>query len=453
MKARIAIIFYCLLFGWIGAAPLLAQEFLTQIKHFSVEDGLPNRRCRAIVQDKRGYIWIGTENGLARFDGNNFKVFSQTSSNLTLGRVNEIKIDANDHFWIQSDNNPLIIFDPFTEKSELVSTRFQLPTFDKYQFLPTSLPHSVTFQTNAGWIGHYNGQELSIEYFDLHNPFWNLPRFATSYQTNLVLKENWLIETDSCEFMNCKKSIDKTFIKTQTFLDSTVLIFANKYTSGDSCLFNKKISFYQKGGQLLPFFDTSPGKELKIPNKATDIHHFLYKDSKNRIWVGYNKYLFVFDSYGSLLIDLTNHLSDFYKNPYSPEYIIEDTQHNIWIATGTDGVLCIDLRKNNFTRYCHDEEPAVSVRGITQIADQQVLFNTYQGLMKINPQKQNNSSQILNTFLKAYGIKKWGENEVLFGTHSWSNGIYDLSNQQFGFKAKKINKAITINKITANDGR
>ena len=47
--------------------------------HWSVEDGLPVNSINQIAQDENGYIWLATMDGLARFDGQNFKVYDSGS--------------------------------------------------------------------------------------------------------------------------------------------------------------------------------------------------------------------------------------------------------------------------------------------------------------------------------------------------------------------------------------
>ena len=42
--------------------------------HLTLKDGLPNSLVFSIAQDKNGFIWFGTNNGLARYDGYNFRV-------------------------------------------------------------------------------------------------------------------------------------------------------------------------------------------------------------------------------------------------------------------------------------------------------------------------------------------------------------------------------------------
>ncbi len=51
--------------------------FFNQI---SQEDGLRNGNVRAIVKDFQGFVWIGTEDGLHRFDGNQMKIYRHRDS-------------------------------------------------------------------------------------------------------------------------------------------------------------------------------------------------------------------------------------------------------------------------------------------------------------------------------------------------------------------------------------
>lgn len=57
---------------------LAAQEY--KVKDYGVNDGLPQDYVYSILQDASGYLWIGTGEGLARFDGMNFQVFTENDS-------------------------------------------------------------------------------------------------------------------------------------------------------------------------------------------------------------------------------------------------------------------------------------------------------------------------------------------------------------------------------------
>lgn len=59
------------------AGNVFAQQYI--FRHYSVSDGLPVSRVNAAYQDATGYMWIGTEAGLARYDGNEFEFFDPHS--------------------------------------------------------------------------------------------------------------------------------------------------------------------------------------------------------------------------------------------------------------------------------------------------------------------------------------------------------------------------------------
>ena len=45
-------------------------------KKFTTDDGLPGNEVYHVMQDKKGYIWVSTNKGAARFDGNRFETFT-----------------------------------------------------------------------------------------------------------------------------------------------------------------------------------------------------------------------------------------------------------------------------------------------------------------------------------------------------------------------------------------
>src|SRR5215468_2990043 len=57
--------------------PASAQAPSLRFQHLSVEQGLSTNVVRSITQDKNGFIWLGTTDGLNRFDGYNTEIFRQ----------------------------------------------------------------------------------------------------------------------------------------------------------------------------------------------------------------------------------------------------------------------------------------------------------------------------------------------------------------------------------------
>lgn len=74
MKSPVLSILFLLI-----SVTLLAVPNDFRFRHFSVEDGLSSNSVRAIMQDKYGFLWIGTEEGLNRYDGIMIKSYSTGS--------------------------------------------------------------------------------------------------------------------------------------------------------------------------------------------------------------------------------------------------------------------------------------------------------------------------------------------------------------------------------------
>jgi len=87
------------------AAPA-SLNYFTRV--WQTEDGLPQNAVTAIVQTRDGYLWLGTYNGLARFDGVRFVVFADGSTpGLQSSRVTSLFEDADGNLWIGHETGGL----------------------------------------------------------------------------------------------------------------------------------------------------------------------------------------------------------------------------------------------------------------------------------------------------------------------------------------------------------
>jgi ligand-binding sensor domain-containing protein/signal transduction histidine kinase/DNA-binding response OmpR family regulator len=84
-------------------------------EHITVDEGLPENSVRAIVQDQTGFLWLGTQNGLVRFDGTDMRVFSPRPEDPTAfgGRTIEALLeDSRGTIWIGTFLRGLWRLDP-----------------------------------------------------------------------------------------------------------------------------------------------------------------------------------------------------------------------------------------------------------------------------------------------------------------------------------------------------
>ncbi|WP_237384479.1 hybrid sensor histidine kinase/response regulator [Sulfidibacter corallicola] len=112
--------------------PLCAQASLKDLSfaHFSVEQGLSDGIVTCILQDRTGFIWIGTENGLNRFDGYQFKSFRHDPKNrfsLSNNNVTVLFEDAQGSLWIGTDGG-LNTYDPHLERFVSPASQRETPT-------------------------------------------------------------------------------------------------------------------------------------------------------------------------------------------------------------------------------------------------------------------------------------------------------------------------------------
>lgn len=90
-----------------------------QIQHFSVDDGLSQSIVQRIIQDRRGFIWFSTWNGLDRYDGysfKNYKMSADVDNALTFNRITYIAETGSGDIWCQSYDGGAFIFDTNEER-------------------------------------------------------------------------------------------------------------------------------------------------------------------------------------------------------------------------------------------------------------------------------------------------------------------------------------------------
>lgn len=125
-------------------------------------DGLPQAFVSGLVQDRTGFVWAGTRNGLARYDGSHFKVFQHHKNDSTSLQSNVISYlipDDRNQIWVQYEGPALDLFNPETEQITHVS---QEPVFLKTPRYFVSQGLMIDHQSNVWGIERQNG----LYYYD-----------------------------------------------------------------------------------------------------------------------------------------------------------------------------------------------------------------------------------------------------------------------------------------------
>ncbi|MBX7219805.1 MAG: GGDEF domain-containing protein, partial [Blastocatellia bacterium] len=144
---------------WLGlslSGQAATQPAVLRFERLSLEQGLSQSSAQAIAQDQQGFLWIGTEDGLNRFDGYGFAVFRhdpKVPHSLSDNYVWTLCADHTGLLWIGTREGGVCVYDPHRE---------QFTTYKAEPGATHGLPATginIIRESQAGtiWVGTKNG--------------------------------------------------------------------------------------------------------------------------------------------------------------------------------------------------------------------------------------------------------------------------------------------------------
>lgn len=153
-----------------------AQQSRYRFFHYTPDEGLIDNTVRCFLKDRSGFLWIGTNSGLSRFDGfrfTNFMCNPADSSSLSSNQVVHLFEDSQGQIWISTHDNGLSVFDPRKNRFK----RFVYNS-DKPNGVPNNHPTAVCYDTAGNlWIGFFG---KGIARFNPSDDSFTLTSFDTS---------------------------------------------------------------------------------------------------------------------------------------------------------------------------------------------------------------------------------------------------------------------------------
>jgi ligand-binding sensor domain-containing protein/two-component sensor histidine kinase len=170
----------------------LAREAETlYFRHFTKEEGLPSDVVRWVSQDVTGYLWIATDNGLARYDGHSMKVFGHNPEDPTSLSENLILAlyESSDSLLWVGTNNGFSIYDPVFD----VFTNYHPFAVEGYHFPAVEVHYFFEDPDGSIWIATSNG----LAHFDRKNDRikWMLQADEKSLPDESLL--SWVYQVDA----------------------------------------------------------------------------------------------------------------------------------------------------------------------------------------------------------------------------------------------------------------
>jgi ligand-binding sensor domain-containing protein/two-component sensor histidine kinase len=128
-----------------------------QFNHFSIDHGLSQTVFTSTLQDRKGYMWFGSINGLIKFDGYKFTEYNYVPNDKKSLPANDVKKlceDSSGNIWMAAESSHVLSkFDPHTESFSV----FQKNEKNQSEGLPGFVQSMVTDKQGKVWIGTGQG--------------------------------------------------------------------------------------------------------------------------------------------------------------------------------------------------------------------------------------------------------------------------------------------------------
>ena len=415
------------------AIPFLVsgQSYAHDIRHWSVEEGLLHRNAQCIVQDDRGFIWVGTQSGLNRFDGKDFLYFTRQTHNLQYDEINHMYKDRTGRIWLINTGVHLIktprsidIFDPYAE----TVTSFESFFGDQSPFIPRDIisfsqrdDGTIGLLTRDGKLVFYDGEFSSV---DLELPGDNDNVDIHFYQDSLI----WIVthqlkdQSSDAKVLGFSRNGEKVAefnnnrtIHTRIFyIDDQGQVYFSVHHDNDEITYFKVDREYNVSPDTL--FTRFLGRD-KLRGAHIDQYVNLKVQDEILYLVEIDK-----EKNGLWIVDLSGEKEPIRIDEYdlhNTTQIFSDDKDRIWIASQF-GFYFLDVKENNFINILSNSSgEGRPIRGIEEDKNGRLIVIEENKALWIGELPTGNWSQI-------------GRSSVIAEQSAYSNSAFSMTCLQSG---------------------
>lgn len=376
-------------------------------RQFNTENGLPANGINAMHQDHNGYIWAATYNGLVRYNGLDFKIYStSTIHNLQTNRFITVNEDLTGKIWAGLEYGGFIMLDTETDSSVVY-------LFDQEKFRSNVKTTTILFDPeNKPWIGTSDGV-FTIE----NGEVVYLDQLPNGYINHLVYREGYfyaLFEEELIKF-NADGTVESIIAELRDdviyFENSAVNEFENVFRMVDFHFINDEIYLMAEAGLIR--YDGEP----EILFKREDVNQSVLYG-----FLPQGDTLYVYGRDGIFSTDLSFGEYVYYTR-FSGIDVMIDHEESLWAATVSKGI----MQFISTPIYQGPDYERLDQQGITGILQGEngpfFIGANCDGVYEFD----GNGS-------KRYGIEHGIENECVWGlleqsdgtlwVGTWSGGVY-----------------------------
>lgn len=308
------------------AGACYSQNKNLKFDHIGTAEGLSQVNVNCIIQDSRGFMWIGCRNGLNRYDGYKFIIYRHDSMNdntISNNMITDIVEAADGNLWIATQSG--------LNMYERNTGRFIKYMHDDHNpnSISSNIINRLAFDVDGNlWVATQTG---GLEYFDVKKK---------------IFRHHMHSDTDA-------KSIGDNNVRT-VFEDSQHKLWIGTSTGGLN-LYDKKNNTFSKFQYRDPVSKAISGNNVIC----------IIENKKDQLWVGtQDDGLYLFDADKRTFKRFkhdeksTNSLSS--NTIYS---LGKDEEGNLWIGTENGGLSILNTKTDKFYNYLHDEVDSYSING------------------------------------------------------------------------------------------
>jgi ligand-binding sensor domain-containing protein/class 3 adenylate cyclase/HD superfamily phosphodiesterase len=489
MRSSLFIVFL-FFFGAIGTA-----QTGYRFRNFTITNGLSQSSVTTIQQDFTNALWIGTQDGLNKFDGYEFEVFN---SDDTEGLENEfIKCSAktkDGRLWFGT-NNGLTVYNPYTESFKSYGLGTNLPM--QIESISVDEDEKLWLATSSHGIQLFNSESRKIEGFKRRNELQNVQHIFVLNQYNILVNtadygvQLWnpyanklknISFPENTDFPKVNRIID--IGKNRIFLATSQGVFqydARTETLRESFpelknaygpinvtdLYTEKGSWYFTSGNAGLFTIRNDGS---IFNSSQDIYqkhallfneiNTIYRDQSGTFWVGTERGLSNFDAsnQGFYSVGPVANLKQGLPSASVWCFGEDPTGENLFV--GTDNALSrYDKRLGRYDHFYRNQEEGkkgdknkTTIFSMHVINQNRVLVGCADGLYELNIKSPTNykyTALYTNKINQPnmawiYSLVYWRDDKLFLGTKG-GVVLYDLNTKKTQiFTSNPKNRSNTI---------
>lgn len=446
MKAQILFLFsiYCFL---IGSTPVMKAQ---TGKFYSTDKELSNSLINAVYQDRKGFIWIATENGLNKFDGTRFSIYRHNATDSTSLKNNYVRTlfeDSRGNFWIgcinglqrydrATDNfHELFISRKDGRKNPHITSIIERRNGDLW--IATSGQGAISLKKNSNPASFHIETELTdrigsnylnVIFEDSRQNLWiateekGLYRYSPESKELKSYKAPYHIAGDDVSAI-CEDAHGQIFVGTLT--KGLFRLSSRQEGNFEPVLYQNRMNLnirtliIDTRGKLIIGTDGEGVKEYQPQQDIivdSEINagpfdfskskvHSLIEDKDHNLWLG------IFQK-GLILVPGISNKFDYYgyksihNNTIGSSCVMAihtDEQATIWIGTDNDGLYAINDQGKQLRHYTHQAGNPQSVPGtilcLYEDSNQELWLGSYfDGLARIN--KQTGTCQDVTSLLQ-----------------------------------------------------